>query len=53
LRGLGLGHLTEVADGGHPHLRGGCPAQAWSLGEYLRCRKLVDGLLHPEGMTVS
>jgi glycogen debranching enzyme len=48
LRGLGLGHITEVADGDHPHARGGCPAQAWSLGEYLRVRRLVDAVLHPE-----
>jgi glycogen debranching enzyme len=48
LRGLGLGHITEVADGDHPHARGGCPAQAWSLGEYLRVRRLVNAILHPE-----
>ena len=32
----GLGHITEVADGDAPHTPGGCPFQAWSLGEYLR-----------------
>jgi predicted glycogen debranching enzyme len=30
------GHLTEIADAEAPHLVGGCPCQAWSLGEVLR-----------------
>lgn len=34
----GLGHLAEVADGDSPHHPGGCPFQAWSLGEYLRLK---------------
>ena len=33
---FGLGHLPEVADGDPPHRAGGCPAQAWSVGEILR-----------------
>jgi predicted glycogen debranching enzyme len=32
----GLGHVSEVADGAAPHQVGGCPFQAWSLGELLR-----------------
>jgi predicted glycogen debranching enzyme len=32
----GLGHLPEVADGDPPHAAGGCPFQAWSVGEALR-----------------
>jgi len=36
--GPGLGHLCEVADGDAPHTPGGCPAQAWSLGELIRIR---------------
>jgi predicted glycogen debranching enzyme len=32
----GLGHLPEVADGDPPHAPGGCPFQAWSVGEALR-----------------
>ena len=32
---VGLGHLPEVADGDPPHRPGGCPQQAWSLGEVL------------------
>ena len=32
------GHVTEVADGTTPYTPGGCPAQAWSLGELIRAR---------------
>jgi predicted glycogen debranching enzyme len=32
----GLGHISEVADGDAPHRPGGCPFQAWSVGEALR-----------------
>lgn len=34
----GLGHVSEVADGDAPHTPGGCPFQAWSLGELLRIK---------------
>ncbi len=37
----GLGHVSEVADGDAPHTPGGCPFQAWSLGELLHAEKLV------------
>jgi predicted glycogen debranching enzyme len=37
----GLGHVSEVADGDPPHRPGGCPFQAWSLGELLRLERLV------------
>jgi predicted glycogen debranching enzyme len=37
----GLGHLPEVADGDAPHRPGGCPFQAWSLGELLRLDRKV------------
>ena len=37
----GLGHLSEVADAVAPHTPGGCPFQAWSLGELLRLEMLV------------
>ena len=37
----GLGHVSEVADGDAPHTPGGCPFQAWSLGELLRAEALV------------
>ena len=32
------GHVCEVANGTAPHTPGGCPAQAWSLGELIRIR---------------
>lgn len=38
LQVYGLGHLAEVADGDAPHQPGGCPFQAWSLGEFLRLK---------------
>jgi predicted glycogen debranching enzyme len=37
----GLGHVSEVADGDPPHAPGGCPFQAWSLGELLRAERMV------------
>ena len=37
----GIGHLPEVADGDAPHTPGGCPFQAWSVGEALRLDRLT------------
>ena len=37
----GLGHVSEIADAEPPHRPGGCPFQAWSLGEFLRASRLV------------
>jgi glycogen debranching enzyme len=37
----GQGHVSEVADGDAPHRPGGCPFQAWSLGELLRLEHVV------------
>jgi predicted glycogen debranching enzyme len=37
----GLGHVSEVADGDAPHRPGGCPFQAWSLGELIRVRNMT------------
>jgi predicted glycogen debranching enzyme len=37
----GLGHVSEVADAEPPNRPGGCPFQAWSLGELLRASRLV------------
>jgi predicted glycogen debranching enzyme len=37
----GLGHVSEVADGDAPHTPGGCPFQAWSLGELIRLCELL------------
>jgi predicted glycogen debranching enzyme len=38
----GLGHISEVADAEPPYRPGGCPFQAWSLGEFLRASRLVE-----------
>jgi predicted glycogen debranching enzyme len=38
----GLGHISEIADAEPPHRPGGCPFQAWSLGELLRASRLVE-----------
>ena len=38
----GLGHVSEVVDGDAPHHPGGCPWQAWSLGELIRIRRMLD-----------
>lgn len=37
----GLSHVSEVADGDWPHTPGGCPFQAWSVGETLRIDRLI------------
>ncbi|MBX9600389.1 MAG: amylo-alpha-1,6-glucosidase [Bryobacteraceae bacterium] len=40
---FGLGSLAEVYDGDEPHRPGGCPAQAWSVGEVMRVRRELEG----------
>ena len=35
--------VSEIADGDPPNTPGGCPFQAWSLGELIRVRRLVGG----------
>jgi predicted glycogen debranching enzyme len=41
LEDAGLGHVSEIADGDAPHTPGGCPFQAWSLGELVRLERAV------------
>jgi glycogen debranching enzyme len=41
LADAGLGHLPEIVDGDPPHMPGGCPFQAWSVGEALRLDRTV------------
>jgi predicted glycogen debranching enzyme len=43
LRELGLGSVSETADGDPPHGATGCPFQAWSVAELLRARRLLRG----------
>jgi predicted glycogen debranching enzyme len=38
---FGLDHISEVADGDAPHMPGGTPFQAWSLGELMRIERLL------------
>jgi predicted glycogen debranching enzyme len=42
LETAGLGHVSEVADGHPPHTPGGCPFQAWSLGELIRVQHMLN-----------
>ncbi len=41
LETAGLGHVSEIADGDPPHAPGGCPFQAWSLGELIRVQQML------------
>ena len=50
------GHVAEIADGSAPHTPGGCPFQAWSVGEALRLSQDVlrvdgDGASSPPAPT--
>ncbi len=47
LRTGGLGHVAEVADGDAPHTPGGCPFQAWSLGELIRIEAMLGASDEP------
>ncbi len=38
----GLGSVSEVFDGDEPHAPGGCIAQAWSVAEVLRAKRLIE-----------
>src|SRR5262249_18773426 len=42
LEDVGLGHLCEVAEGDPPHRPGGCPFQAWSMGELMRVSRYLS-----------
>jgi len=42
LREAGLGMISEIFDGDPPHHPAGCIAQAWSVAEILRAKRLVD-----------
>jgi len=37
-----IGTISEVFDGDPPHKPGGALSQAWSVGEILRMRKLIE-----------
>ena len=42
LNECGIGGIAEVYDGDHPQRPGGCPWQAWSIGEIIRARRLLE-----------
>ena len=44
------GHVGEIADGDAPHTAGGCPFQAWSVGEAMR---LVEDVLRVDAGTTQ
>lgn len=52
LHTTGLGHVSEVADAESPFTPGGCPFQAWSLGELIRAQQMVQ-LARPESLGAS
>ncbi len=47
LQTAGLGHVSEVVDGDAPHRPGGCPFQAWSLGELIRIEAMLEARACP------
>jgi predicted glycogen debranching enzyme len=50
----GLGHVSEVADGDAPYTPGGCPFQAWSVGEAIRLdREVLAGSDRPAAAAAS
>lgn len=47
LDAAGIGHVSEVADAEPPHTPGGCPFQAWSVGELLRLEATMPAHVSP------
>jgi predicted glycogen debranching enzyme len=47
------GHVGEVADGEPPHAPGGCPFQAWSVGEVLRALHETLGPARATGASMA
>jgi glycogen debranching enzyme len=41
LRRAGVGFISEIFDGSLPHAPAGCIAQAWSVAEILRAKRLI------------
>lgn len=42
LRVAGIGSISEICDGDFPHTPRGCISQAWSVGEILRLKHLLE-----------
>ena len=49
LEEAGLGTVSEIFDGDPPHAPRGCIAQAWSVGELLRAKCLLDSASEDAG----
>ena len=47
LQQAGIGYISEIFDGDPPHEPRGCIAQAWSVGEVLRAKLLVERAADP------
>ncbi len=47
LAAAGLGFISEIFDGDTPHCPRGCIAQAWSVAEILRAKKLIERCSSP------
>ena len=45
LDAAGEGHISEITDASSPHHPRGCPFQAWSLSEYIRIKKMIEGTI--------
>lgn len=45
-----IGSISEVFDASYPHQPRGCFAQAWSIGETLRVKLLVDETMQSSGL---
>jgi glycogen debranching enzyme len=43
----GIGHVSEVTGAEPPFTPGGCPFQAWSLGELLRILEMLTATRRP------
>jgi predicted glycogen debranching enzyme len=49
----GLGHVSEVVDAEPPYTPGGCPFQAWSVGELIRARQLAMAAIATSSSVVA
>ena len=53
LAAAGLGFISEIFDGDAPHCPRGCIAQAWSVAEILRAKKLIEQHSGPGHLSCS
>jgi glycogen debranching enzyme len=53
LNHAGIGHVSEIADAEPPFRPGGCPFQAWSLGELLRVSEILAVDARPQPVSAA